>query len=312
MNTSENPVHPEKDSAQRSVLFSGVGTALVTPFTENGSDIDFIAMKKLIAFQCNGGADALIVAGTTGEASTLSDEEYRSLLRYTVETVAHQLPIIAGCGSNNTAHAVMRAQIAAQTGCDALLAVTPYYNKATDEGLYRHFAAIADATSLPLLLYNVPSRTGCDLSPETVGRLCMHPQIVGIKEASGDLVRIARLLEAYKDKIAVYSGCDELYLPTLSLSGNGVISVVSNLLPAQMHALYHIFRAGQLEEAASLQLTLLPLIRALFAEVNPIPVKTALSLMGFCKPDCRLPLCAASPRVRRRLEKLLAAYDLLG
>ena len=310
MNTSENPVVPEKNGVPGQVLFSGVATALITPFTENGNAIDFPALEKLIAYQCDGGADALVVAGTTGEASTLSDEEYLSLLRHTVETVGHRLPVIAGCGSNNTACAVIRAQIAARAGCDALLAVTPYYNKATDEGLYRHFLAIADATSLPLLLYNVPGRTGCDLTPKVVGRLCAHPRIVGIKEASGSILRIGELLEAYKDKLTVYSGCDELYLPTLSLSGSGVISVVSNLLPAQMHRLYHLFHAGQTQEAASLQLALLPLLHALFAEVNPIPVKTALSLMGFCRPDCRLPLCTASPEVRRNLETLLTAYNL--
>ena len=310
MNTSENPVVPEKNGTPGQVLFSGVATALITPFTENGAAIDFPALEKLIAYQCDGGADALIVAGTTGEASTLSEEEYLSLLRYTVEAVGHRVPVIAGCGSNDTARAVAHARTAAGAECDALLAVTPYYNKATAEGLYRHFCAIADATPLPILLYNVPGRTGCDLTPKVVGRLCAHPRIAGIKEASCSILRIAELLEAYGDRLAVYSGCDELYLPTLSLSGSGVISVVSNLLPTQMHALFSTFRAGQTTEAASMQLALLPLIRALFAEVNPIPVKTALSLMGFCRPDCRLPLCTASPQVRRDLETRLAAYGL--
>lgn len=260
--------------------------------TANG--IDYKQMAELIEWQINQGVDALVIAGTTGEGSTLTDSEHREVLKFAVEQVHGRIPVIAGTGSNDTAYAVDLTKFACQIGCDAMLLVTPYYNKATQDGLYESFKAIAEASTKPCLLYNVPSRTGCNLLPETVLRLCECQNIVGIKEACGDFSQIAKLLSLVGDKIAVYSGNDDQIVPLLSLGGKGVISVLSNILPGETKAICDRFFDGDVVGSAELQLQLLPLINALFSEVNPIPVKAALSAMGMCENRLRLPLTPLS------------------
>lgn len=276
----------------KNYVFTGVGTALITPMTANG--IDYKQMAELIEWQINQGVDALVIAGTTGEGSTLTDSEHREVLKFAVEQVHGRIPVIAGTGSNDTAYAVDLTKFACQIGCDAMLLVTPYYNKATQDGLYESFKAIAEASTKPCLLYNVPSRTGCNLLPETVLRLCECQNIVGIKEACGDFSQIAKLLSLVGDKIAVYSGNDDQIVPLLSLGGKGVISVLSNILPGETKAICDRFFDGDVVGSAELQLQLLPLINALFSEVNPIPVKAALSAMGMCENRLRLPLTPLS------------------
>ncbi len=276
----------------KNCVFTGVGTALITPMTANG--IDYKQMAELIEWQINQGVDALVIAGTTGEGSTLTDSEHREVLKFAVEQVHGRIPVIAGTGSNDTAYAVDLTKFACQIGCDAMLLVTPYYNKATQDGLYESFKAIAEASTKPCLLYNVPSRTGCNLLPETVLRLCECQNIVGIKEACGDFSQIAKLLSLVGDKIAVYSGNDDQIVPLLSLGGKGVISVLSNILPGETKAICDRFFDGDVVGSAELQLQLLPLINALFSEVNPIPVKAALSAMGMCENRLRLPLTPLS------------------
>lgn len=291
--------------------FFGVATALITPFTADGSQIDHTALQKLIDRQCDAGIDALLIAGTTGEADTLCDAEYTDLLNCAVRYTAHRVPIIAGCGSNDTAHACRRAQIAANAGCDALLAVTPYYNKASRHGLLLHFREIADATPLPLLLYNVPARTGCDLDVETACALSAHPRIVGIKEASGSIDRISDLLASCNHDFTVYSGNDSLFLPSLSIGSGGVLSVLSNLIPSEMHTLAMLYASGNTKEAANRHRKWTPLCHALNAEVNPIPIKEALSLLGLCEPSLRLPLCRAEESTRALLKSALTDIGLL-
>lgn len=290
----------------RKPLFRGVGTAIVTPFSESG--VDFHTLGNLIEYQIQNGADAIIICGTTGESPTLTEAERRDCIRFAVEKSAHRIPVIAGCGSNSTACAVALSRYAQEVGADGILSVTPYYNKSTPQGLIAHYTAIADAVSCPVLLYNVPSRTGVDLPLCVYTALAKHPNIVGIKEASGDVAKSARILESCPADFALYSGDDALALPLLSLGAQGVISVVSNLLPAQMHALCQAFFEGRIEDAQKLQLHLLPLIDAMFAEVNPIPVKSALSLVGLSSASVRLPLVAAQETTRQRLAALLPRY----
>ncbi len=290
-------------------LFEGCATALVTPFS--GGEIDQNAYIRLVRRQLEGGVDALVVAGTTGEASTLTDRERAWLMTATIREVraagkAGTVPVIAGTGSNNTARAIELSRLAADCGCDGLLVVTPYYNKASEDGLVAHYTAVADAAPLPMIAYHVPSRTGCRLTPAQCVALSAHPRIVGLKDASGDLSFTARVRAACGDRLAVYAGNDDQLLPILSLGGRGVISVVSNLCPARMTRLCRLWREGRVAEAADEQLRLVPICEALFADVNPIPVKYALSRMGLCPDDMRLPLAPASGQVRGAVDRAMA------
>ncbi|MBO4308350.1 MAG: 4-hydroxy-tetrahydrodipicolinate synthase [Clostridia bacterium] len=287
----------------KKTVFEGVATAIVTPM--NASGVDYEAFGKLIDWQIACGVDAIVAAGTTGEGSTLTDEEHREVLKFCVERVAGRIPVIAGTGSNDTAYAIDLTEYACEVGADAMLLVTPYYNKATQNGLIASFRAIADRSSKPCILYNVPSRTGCNLLPATVAALAEHPNIVGVKEASGNISQIAQIAALCGDKIDIYSGNDDQIVPILSLGGKGVISVLSNPLPAETAKICRLWREGKTKEAAALQLKLLPLIDALFCEVNPIPVKAAMAAMGYGENYLRLPLTSMEKAHEEVLLKLL-------
>lgn len=269
-------------------IFRGVATALITPTDENG--IDFAALKKLINWQIDEGINALVICGTTGEGSTLSDQEHRDALQCAVETAAGRVPIIAGTGSNDTSYAIELTKFACSIGCDGMLCVTPYYNKATQKGLVAMYSAIGDASTKPIILYNVPSRTGVNIEPATYVELAKHPRIAGIKEANGNISKIVETAALVGDQLAIYSGNDDEIVPIMACGGIGVISVLSNVAPRQTVEICDKFFAGDIAGAMALQAKYLPLIRALFSEVNPIPVKAAMSAMGFCKDYLRLPL----------------------
>ena len=285
----------------KNTIFTGAATAIVTPMTADG--VDYEQFGRLIDWQIAQGIDAIVVAGTTGEASTLSDDEHKEVIRYCVERVAGRVPVIAGTGSNDTAYAIDLTKYAGEVGADAVLLVTPYYNKATQNGLIKFFTDIADASSVPCILYNVPSRTGCNIAPATVAALADHPNIVGIKEASGNISQIAQVAHLCGDKIDIYSGNDDQIVPVLSLGGKGVISVLSDILPAATSRMVHDYLEGNTAAATAKQLELLPLVDALFSEVNPIPVKAAVSAMGFGENYLRLPL---TPMESQNAEKLFA------
>ena len=287
----------------KKTVFEGVATAIVTPLNANG--VDYEAFGRLIDWQIACGVDAIVAAGTTGEGSTLTDEEHREVLKFCVERVAGRVPVIAGTGSNDTAYAIDLTEYACEIGADAMLLVTPYYNKATQNGLIASFRAIADRSSKPCILYNVPSRTGCNLLPATVAALAEHPNIVGVKEASGNISQIAQIAALCGDKIDIYSGNDDQIVPILSLGGKGVISVLSNPLPTETAKICRLWREGKTKEAAALQLKLLPLIDALFCEVNPIPVKAAMAAMGYGENYLRLPLTPMEKAHEEVLLKLL-------
>ena len=291
----------------KKTVFEGVATAIITPLTADG--VDYEAFGRLIDWQIDCGVNAIVAAGTTGEGSTLTDEEHRAVLKFCVERVAGRVPVIAGTGSNDTAYAIDLTKYACEIGADAMLLVTPYYNKATQNGLITSFSAIADASTKPCILYNVPSRTGCNLLPATVAALADHPNIVGIKEASGNISQIAQIAALCKDKLDLYSGNDDQIVPILALGGKGVISVLSNPLPRETVAMCDLFREGKVKESADLQLKLLPLIDALFMEVNPIPVKAAMAAMGFGENYLRLPLTPMEPAHEK---VLLAAMKAAG
>lgn len=269
-------------------IFEGMATALITPLTENG--IDYEAFGKLIDWQIEEGINALVICGTTGEASTLSDEEHRDAIRFAVERANRRVPIIAGTGSNNTEYAIDLTRFACEVGVDGVLVVTPYYNKATQNGLIKMFTSIADASTVPVILYDVPSRTGTAIEPKTVAVLAEHPNIVGLKAASGNISKIAETIHLCGDKITVYSGNDDQVIPIMALGGKGCISVLSNVLPKESVAMCQKFFQGDVKAAAKMQLDYLPLINALFSEVNPIPVKAAMAKMGFCEDYLRMPL----------------------
>ena len=269
-------------------IFRGAATALVTPLTEQG--IDYPQLGRLIDWQIDEGIDALVICGTTGEGSTLTDQEHRSAIAYAVERAAGRVPVIAGTGSNDTAYAIELTRFACEVGADACLVVTPYYNKATQNGLVAMYNAIADASTKPLILYNVPSRTGVGIQPATYLKLAEHPNIAAIKEANGNISAIVETRALVGDKLDIYSGNDDEIVPILSMGGLGVISVLSNLLPKETSQICHKFFAGDVAGAAKMQCQYLPLIRALFSEVNPIPVKAAMAAMGFCEDYLRLPL----------------------
>lgn len=275
-------------------IFVGAATAIVTPLTADG--IDYDNFGRLIDWQIDSGIAAIVVAGTTGEGSTLTDEEHRDAIAFAVKKVAGRIPVIAGTGSNDCAYAIDLTRFACAAGADAMLVVTPYYNKATQKGLIKSFTAIADASTKPIILYNVPSRTGCNLQPKTCAVLAEHPRIAAIKEASGDLSQIAELARLVEGKMDIYSGNDDQIVPILSLGGKGVISVLSNLLPAETQAICERFLAGDVAGSRRLQLQYLPLIHALFSEVNPIPVKAAVAHMGFGENYLRLPLTPMEPQ----------------
>ena len=269
-------------------IFRGVATALITPTDENG--IDFAAFKKLINWQIDEGINALVICGTTGEGSTLSDQEHRDALQCAVETAAGRVPIIAGTGSNDTSYAIELTKFACSIGCDGMLCVTPYYNKATQKGLVAMYSAIGDASTKPIILYNVTSRTGVNIEPATYVELAKHPRIAGIKEANGNISKIVETAALVGDQLAIYSGNDDEIVPIMACGGIGVISVLSNVAPRQTVEICDKFFAGDVAGAMALQAKYLPLIRALFSEVNPIPVKAAMAAMGFCKDYLRLPL----------------------
>lgn len=269
-------------------IFRGAATALITPLNENG--IDFEAFGRLIDWQIAEGINALVIVGTTGEGSTLSDEEHRAAISFAVERANGCVPIIAGTGSNDTAYAVELTRFSCQVGADAMLVVTPYYNKATQNGLIKMFETIADASTKPLILYNVPSRTGVNIEPSTYAALADHPMIGGIKEANSNISKIVETAALVGDKLDIYSGNDDQIVPILAMGGSGIISVLSNVMPARTVEICTRFWNGDVAGSAALQCELMPLIKALFSEVNPIPVKAAMAAMGFCENYVRLPL----------------------
>ena len=280
----------------KNTIFTGMGTAIVTPMTENG--IDYDALGRLIEFQIESGINAIVVMGTTGENATIEPEDQKKVIAYTVEKVAKRVPVIAGTGTNNTEHVLSNTKAACEVGADAILVVTPYYNKATQAGLIKHFTMIADASTVPVILYNVPGRTGCNLLPKSVAVLAEHPNIVGIKEATGNMAQTVEILHLCGDKIDVYSGEDALTVPMMAMGGAGTISVLSNVVPKESVAMTDACKAGDFKTAAAWQCRLLPLTNALFSEVNPIPVKAAVSAMGFGEEHLRMPLTPMEPQTR--------------
>ena len=294
----------------KKVIFRGVGTPSITPMKEDG-EINYPVFKKLLDRQVDGGADAVVVAGTTGENATLDDDEHLELVEFAVKEIAGRIPVIAGAGSNNTAHAVWMSQECEKIGVDGLLHVTPYYNKTSQEGLYRHFRACAQATGLPVILYNVPSRTGVNILPETYRRLSEIDSIVGCKEASGNFSQIAGIAALCGENLTIYTGNDDQITTALALGAQGVISVVGNLLPRETHDICQAYFDGNCEESKRLQLKYLELMQALFMDVNPIPVKQAMRAMGYDVGECRLPLCDMDSVKTERLLQVLGDYGLV-
>ena len=290
-------------------IFMGAATALITPLTAAG--VDYERFGKLIDWQIAEGIDALVIAGTTGEGSTLTDEEHRAVLKYAVERTAGRVPVIAGTGSNETDYAISLTRYACEIGADAMLVVTPYYNKATQKGLVRMYTAIADASTKPLILYNVPSRTGVNIEPATYAALADHPMIAAIKEANGNISKIVETAALVGDKLDIYSGNDDQVAPILAVGGKGVISVLSNVMPKATSEMCHRWFRGDIEGSLKMQLDYLPLINALFCEVNPIPVKAAMAAMGWCENYLRLPLTEMEPEHAEKLYALMRARGLI-
>lgn len=291
-------------------IFTGSAAAVATPFT--GSGVDFPALRKHLDFLLENGTDALVVCGTTGEAATMSYEERMETVEAVVRHVDGRVPVIAGTGSNNTENAIALSRDAVSAGADGLLVVTPFYNKATQRGLIRHFAAVADSAERPVILYNVPSRTGVKCAAETYAQLASHPNIQGVKEASGDLALVQKTRELCPEDFYIWSGNDDETAPIMLLGGSGVISVAANVVPQEMHQLTASCLSGDFVSAGKLQLRLRKLCEALFWEVNPIPVKTAMSMMGFCQERFRLPMCEMEEENRARLRTVLAEYGLVS
>ncbi len=292
-------------------IFEGAGVALVTPFQEDGS-VDYAKLKELVEYQIAHGTDAIIICGTTGEASTLTHEEHLECIRKCIEYVDGRIPVIAGTGSNCTDTAVYLSTEAEKYGADALLIVTPYYNKATQKGLIAHYTAIANAVSLPIIMYNVPGRTGCNIQPETAVELARNVKnIVAIKEASGNISQVVKLMSLAQGCIDLYSGNDDQIIPILSLGGKGVISVTSNVIPEDTHLLVRKYLDGDTKGALELQLKAINLCNALFCEVNPIPVKKAVELMGLCGGTVRMPMTEMEPQNVERLQKAMKEYGIL-
>ena len=296
-------------STQKTTIFTGAAVAIVTPFKNN--QVDYESLAALIERQIENSTDAIVICGTTGESSTLTDEEHKECIRFCVEKTAGRVPVIAGTGSNDTDYAIALSKYACEVGADALLLVTPYYNKATPKGLIKHFTAIADATDKPIILYNVPSRTGVNISLPVYKELAKHDRIVAAKEASGNISAVAALAEACGNSLDIYSGNDDQIVPILSLGGKGVISVLSNVVPKGTHDIVALWNEGKTKESLALQLKYLDLINALFCEVNPVPVKTAMGLMGLCADEMRLPLCEMEENNKDRLATALRNHGII-
>lgn len=293
-----------------SPIFRGAATALITPLNENG--VDYENFGRLIDWQIEKGINALVIAGTTGEGSTLDDAEHRAVLKYAVERIAGRVPMIAGTGSNDTAYAISLSKYACDIGADGLLVVTPYYNKATQNGLIKMYTAIADASTKPIILYNVPSRTGVNIEPATYLALADHPNIKGIKEANSNISKIVEAASLVGDKLDIYSGNDDQIVPILSMGGAGIISVLSNVMPAETVRICDLWFSGDISASAKLQCELLPLINALFSEVNPIPVKAAMSAMGFCENYLRMPLTPMEDAHAEKLFSIMRGHGLIN
>lgn len=293
----------------KKTVFRGVATALITPFRDG--EIDYDAFGRLIDWQIESGINGLVVCGTTGEASTLTDDEHRDAIAYAVRRSAGRVPVIAGTGSNDTAYALDLTRCACEAGADAVLVVTPYYNKATQQGLLKMFTEIADKSDAPVILYNVPGRTGVNIAPTTYRELADHPNIVAIKEANGDISKIVETMSYVHGKLDLYSGNDDQIVPLMALGGVGVISVLSNVMPAQTVEMTKRFFAGDIQGAAELQYKYHALIDALFCEVNPIPVKAAMSMLGWCEDSLRLPLTPMTDASREKLRKAMSDLGLI-
>ncbi len=289
-------------------VFKGCATALITPFKD--SKIDYNSFEKLIEYQIDGNIDALVVCGTTGESATLSDEERKELIAFTVKAVQRKVPVIAGTGCNNISHACELSKYAESVGADAVMTVTPYYNKATPQGLIKSFATIADSVKLPVMLYNVPSRTGVDIPLDVYRVLCEHENICAVKEASGNIVTAEKILKTCGGKLDVYSGNDDMSIPVMSVGGIGVVSVLSNIFVREMHTMCHKMLSGDTEGGARLQLALLDICDVFFSEVNPIPVKTACWMLGLCENEFRLPMCRMDKSKAEKLWNVLASHGL--
>ena len=283
----------------KKTIFTGMATALVTPMTPEG--IDYASLGRFIDFQIENGINALVAMGTTGENATIEPLDQAEVIRYTVQRAAGRVPVIAGTGTNNTAHVIDNTKRACDAGVDAVLVVTPYYNKATQSGLIAHFTAVADVSTVPVILYNVPGRTGCNLQPKTLATLAEHPNIVALKEASGNMAQFMEMMRLCGDKIDIYSGEDALTAPMMSMGCKGAISVLSNVVPGLAVAMTDAAKAGNYDEAARLQLSMIPLIDALFSQVNPIPAKAAVSAMGFGQDYLRMPLTPMEEPFRTNL-----------
>ena len=290
-------------------IFEGSAVALVTPFTSYG--INYPALDRLLDFQIENGTDAIVVCGTTGEPATMTPEEKHEIMRYAVEYVAGRVPVILGTGGNNTRAVIQESQYAESVGADALLVVTPFYNKCSQEGLYRHYMEVADSVDTPIIVYNVPSRTGVNVLPKTFERMADHENIAAIKEACGNTSQIVETARLVRGKMDIFSGNDDQTIPIMSLGGKGVISVTANIAPAMIHEMTMLYLAGRHEEAADMQLDLNPLNNIMFSDVNPIPVKTALNLMGFEAGPLRMPLCEMSQAGNDELIKVLESYSLI-
>ena len=293
------------------IVFKGSGVALVTPFDKSGEDINFDKLGELIEYHIENSTDAIILCGTTGEASTLPDDQHCAAIEYAVDKIKGRIPLVAGTGSNDTAHAIMMTQFAQRAGADAVLCVTPYYNKTTQRGLIKHYEAIASCTDLPIIMYSVPSRTGVNITPETAKTLSAVDNIVAIKEAGGNISQVAKIAALCGDDLAIYSGNDDQIVPVMSLGGIGVISVLANIAPKQTHDMVMSCLEGRAEEGLRMQLEALELTDALFCEVNPIPVKEACNMLGFDVGPVRLPLYEMSDENKIRLKAAMSDYGLL-
>ncbi len=294
----------------KEIIFEGAATALITPM-KNGV-VDYDSFGRLIDAQIAGGIDALVVCGTTGEAATLTDEEHKECIKFTVEKTAGRVPVVAGTGSNDTAYANDLTRYACDVGVDGLLLVTPYYNKTSPKGLVKNFLATAEIATKPIILYNVPSRTGMNITLPALRELARHERIVGLKEASGNLSQVAEIAAELSDDLAIYSGNDDQIVPVMSLGGRGVISVLSNIMPRETHNICSLYLEGKVKESRDIQLKLLHLINNLFIEVNPIPVKAACALMGMCSEEIRLPLCEMEDANLEKLKASLRREGLIG
>ena len=293
----------------KKTIFKGCGTAIATPFTEDG--VNFEEFGKLLEDQIANEVDAIIVCGTTGESATMSEEEKKEVIKFEIDKVNKRTKVVIGTGSNNTTSAIKMSKYAEEAGADALLVVTPYYNKTTQKGLVAHYKAIAESVSLPIIMYSVPSRTGVNITPETCLELSKIENIVAIKEASGNISQVAKIASLCKDNLDIYSGNDDQVIPLLSLGGKGVISVLSNVMPKYTHEMVHKYLDGDVKEASKMQLDVLDLIDALFCEVNPIPVKYALNLMGYNFGKPRMPLIELSDSNKEKLEEIMKKHNLI-